>query len=150
MTFSTVKIGSNTSWSQIMLLERPQYILKTRRCDRSCRTCLVVGAKNIYWLAIMIRFFSESVPSYCWSSASHAALSSFFASNSLIQLYTSGFCATKRGYQCRTQDYGAVPSIGEISVFRTWFGLMKSGRLGRGSKRESRTKDLRCSCNQRI
>ena len=40
--------------------------------------------------------------------------------------------------------------LGEISVFSTWFGLRKFGRLGLGSKINSRTKDSGCSCNIRI
>ena len=39
---------------------------------------------------------------------------------------------------------------GEISVFSTWFGLRKFGRLWLGSKINSRTKDSGCSCNPRI
>ena len=38
----------------------------------------------------------------------------------------------------------------EISAFSTWFGLRNSGRLGIGYRKDSRTKDSGCSCNQRI
>ena len=39
---------------------------------------------------------------------------------------------------------------GKISVFSTWFGWRKFGRLEIGSKINSRTKDSGCSCNLRI
>ena len=42
--------------------------------------------------------------------------------------------------------YGA----GEISVFSTLFGLKKLGRLGIGSRKDSRIIDSGYGCNQRI
>ena len=38
----------------------------------------------------------------------------------------------------------------EISVFSTWFGLRKFGRLELGPRNDSSTKESGCSCNQRI
>ena len=46
--------------------------------------------------------------------------------------------------------YQTLLRFGEISVFSTWSELRKFGRLGLGSKINSRTKDSGCSCNLRI
>ena len=47
-------------------------------------------------------------------------------------------------------EYGCAVYCCEISVFSTWFGLMKIGRLSLGSSKDSRTKDSGWRCNQII